>query len=84
MTWDIIKRIYKSRTMRFAFLLSIASALEMNLGILTPYINKETLGLIGAGLSLSIAILRFVTSSPILMSEEKEKKETDSSTTEKL
>lgn len=60
-----LKDAWSSRTIRFAILIAILSGLEASLGFFTPYLTKETLGILGVAIATAVAILRILTSVPI-------------------
>ena len=56
--WQMFKR---SKTLIFAFLLSILGSVQMSLGIFTPYMSPERFGIFSFVVGIVVTILRFVT-----------------------
>ena len=56
--WQMFKR---SKTLIFAFLLSILGTVQMSLGIFTPYMSPERFGIFSFVVGIVVTILRFVT-----------------------
>lgn len=56
--WQMFKR---SKTLIFAFLLSILGTVQMSLGIFTPYMSPELFGVFSFVVGLIVTILRFIT-----------------------
>ena len=56
--WQMFKR---SKTLIFAFLLSILGTVQMSLGIFTPYMSPERFGIFSFVVGIIVTILRFVT-----------------------
>lgn len=56
--WQMFKR---SKTLIFAFLLSILGTVQMSLGVFTPYMSPERFGMFSFVVGLVVTILRFVT-----------------------
>lgn len=56
--WQMFKR---SKTLIFAFLLSILGTVQMSLGIFTPYMSPERFGMFSFVVGLIVTILRFIT-----------------------
>ncbi len=57
----------KSRTIKFAILLAVLSAVELNSSVLKPFLNESTYGFVMLVISVVVAALRVVTSSPLLV-----------------
>lgn len=55
----------KSKTMRFALALAVLGVIETQLGVLSQYMSKELFGLFSIGISVAVAVLRVVTTSPL-------------------
>lgn len=60
-----IKRATKSKTMLFAIALAVFGIIETQIGLLAPFMSKETLGLVTLGVSLIVAVLRVITTQPL-------------------
>ena len=56
--WQMFKH---SKTLIFAFLLSILGTVQMSLGIFTPYMSPERFGIFSFVVGIIVTILRFVT-----------------------
>lgn len=52
---------FKSRTVLFGLLLAIASAVQ----VFVPFLPPQYIGIVGAGVSAAIIVLRFLTTVPI-------------------
>lgn len=62
---DIVKNIFKSKTMMFALALAIFGVIEMNLKVFAPHLSPEFFGWFSILISVIVAILRVFTTLPL-------------------
>jgi hypothetical protein len=60
-----MKRMMKSRTIWFSFLLVVFGALLDNFSYLQTIIDQKYYGIFLVGIGIIVAILRFITTNPI-------------------
>lgn len=60
-----MRKAAKSRTLWFAFALAMFGVVESQVGVFQKYIGEEHFGLFTLGVSLVVAWLRFVTTTPV-------------------
>lgn len=62
---DMIKIIFKSKTLMFALALAIFGVVEMNVKVFSVYMTPQMFGFFSIGISIIVAILRIVTTLPL-------------------
>ncbi len=55
----------RSKTLIFAFLLSVLGTIQMSLGVFTPYMSPERYGLFSFVIGIAVVILRFITNTSL-------------------
>ena len=60
-----MKQIFKSKTMWFAFALAIFGVIEMNVKYFSNYFTPEFFGAFSIVISIIVAILRVLTTTPL-------------------
>jgi len=58
-------QILKSKTMLFALALSVFGVIESQLALLSPYMSPQVFGLFTIVVSVSVAVLRVLTTTPL-------------------
>jgi hypothetical protein len=62
---DMLKQVFKSKTMMFALALAIFGVIEMNLKVFAPYLSPAFFGWFSILISVIVAILRVFTTLPL-------------------
>ena len=62
---NMLKQIFKSKTMMFALALAIFGVLEMNLKVFAPHLSPEFFGWFSILISVIVAVLRVFTTLPL-------------------
>ena len=62
---NMLKQIFKSKTIMFALALAIFGVLEMNLKVFAPYLSPEFFGWFSILISVIVAVLRVFTTLPL-------------------
>lgn len=60
-----MQQIFRSKTMMFSLLLAILSSLQASVGLFTPYLTPQQMGMVGLLISTIVALLRVVTTQPL-------------------
>jgi hypothetical protein len=60
-----LRKVAKSRTLWFAFALAMFSVVETQVGVFQKYIGEEHFGLFTLAVSMTVAWLRFITTTPV-------------------
>ena len=55
----------KSKTLIFAFLLSVLGTVQMSLGVFTQYMTPERFGMFSFAIGIVVTVLRFATKSSL-------------------
>lgn len=55
----------RSKTIWFALALAVLGVIEMNLGLLAPYMSQLTFGLFSIVVGVGVAVLRAITTMPL-------------------
>ena len=62
---DMIKIIFKSKTLMFALILAVFGVVEMNVKVFSVYMTPQMFGFFSIGISVIVAVLRIVTTLPL-------------------
>jgi hypothetical protein len=62
---EMMKQIFKSKTMLFAMALAIFGVIEMNLKLFASSLTPEMFGAFSIAISLIVAVLRVLTTLPL-------------------
>lgn len=60
-----MKKVFKSKTLWFAFALAIFGVIEMNVKYFSNYLTPEVFGLFSIFISMIVAVLRVLTTTPL-------------------
>jgi hypothetical protein len=62
---EMMKQIFKSKTMLFAMALAIFGVIEMNLNLFAGNLTPQLFGAFSIAISLIVAVLRVLTTLPL-------------------
>jgi len=62
---EMMKQIFKSKTMMFALALAVFGVLEMNLNLFASSLTPQIFGAFSIAISLIVAVLRVLTTLPL-------------------
>jgi len=62
---EMIKTIFKSKTLMFALALAILGVIEMNVKVFAAYMTPDVFGFFSIGVSIIVAVLRIFTTLPL-------------------
>lgn len=60
-----LKKLWRSKTIRFSLLLAVLGVIEMNLNFLAQYMSAGAFGWVTIAIGAVVAILRVITTLPI-------------------
>lgn len=60
-----LKKLWRSKTIRFSLILAVLGVIEMNLNFLAQYMSAGVFGWVTIAIGAIVAILRVITTLPI-------------------